>query len=360
MIDFHDVANLSSLPVVDLHNIRLPTNGTQCETPLSCQKHFKRSDACKEHYETLLSAAATVGTLVQCPYGFASYRVDLDRLQIAITSLIPHPRLGGPQESALAKTHSANKTSVDAIKGIERQLRKLERHLEELEKRTIEGHAVALHEIRKLNAKIKQSSERLCMDESPLDPERATPQLVTVWKSSELMSLQFDIIEILANESLATLPVSSETEIYRLFDKCARIYDASSQQRRIKLVAPYDFRPVVRVCDKTIAIIPTALIENALKYSLADTPVVIEFYTSKMTCCVDVKNQAILPAALTNEVLKKGVRLGATKEGSGNGLFLAKLVASQHNAKLTVATRPLGDGLTECTFHLAIPTLRMA
>src|SRR4029077_4703726 len=107
--------------------------------------------------------------------------------------------------------------------------------------------------------------------ESPEDLDNASPDLVKIMKASELMSRQFDVIELLANEELATLPLNSVSEVYKLFDKCARIYQTRS--KRITLDAPQGFSPRVDACDKTFPIIPSVLIENALKYSVPESDV---------------------------------------------------------------------------------------
>jgi light-regulated signal transduction histidine kinase (bacteriophytochrome) len=286
--------------------------------------------------------------------------LGLRRIRAAVTAIIPFPRLGGEKERDLAKIYGENKVSLDAIIKVEKTLKRLEEGVENLEKRTVEGHAFALHEIRKLNRTIKQSSERICLEQSPHDPSKADPQLVAIWKSSEIMSLQFDVIEMLANQSLATLPLNSVGQVYRIFDKCARIYNAASPWDRIKLISPYGFNLNIRVCDKTFSIIPTALLENALKYSTPESEINIEFYTNKKMCCVEVKNLARLNGPLTDDVFKKGVRLGTDKEGSGNGLFLAKLVATQHGAKLNVSSRSIREDITECVFRLTIPAMELA
>jgi len=100
--------------------------------------------------------------------------------------------------------------------------------------------------------------------------------------------------------------------------------------------------------------IPTVLIENALKHSVPNSPIEIEFSSEKSFCVVRVSNTCILSRPLTNNVFEKGVRMTEI-EGSGNGLYLARLVAEQHDANLSVSTENLGGGAMECTFAFCIP-----
>src|SRR5258708_6369598 len=193
MLEYNDISGMCPLPTVNLDNIDVPDDGLSCNTPPACRRHFEKGNACREHYERLLADSSANGNLLQCPFGFSSYRIDLGRLRLAVTSILPYPRRGGEKEQALQKTNADSKISVDALRRLEEKLRRIERNVSGLEARTIEGYAFALHEIRKLNRTVKQSSERLCLKDSPLDPERADPQLVAIWKSSEIMSLQFDV-----------------------------------------------------------------------------------------------------------------------------------------------------------------------
>lgn len=358
MLKFAALSGMSPLPIVDLDAISQPIDGLVVPTPEQCRRHFKKGDACRNHYEKLAADSDTDCTLVQCPFGFASYPFRSKNLHIALTSVVPYPRLGGDAERAAAKATPDSKIPAERIPQVEKMIKEVEERVENLERATVDGQSVALHEIRKLNRTIKQASERMCLAESPHDPDRANRELVAIWKSAEIMSLQFDVIEILANESLVRLPVNSLGEIYRIFDKCARIYNCALESNRIRLVAPSGFNLQVAVCDKTITMIPTALIENAIKYSLPNSEILIEFYTNRGTCNVEVKNLARLDVPLTDDVFRKGVRLGVEKEGSGNGLYLARLVAAQHHAQLTVSTRKIGFQEFDCIFRLSIPEFR--
>jgi light-regulated signal transduction histidine kinase (bacteriophytochrome) len=212
--------------------------------------------------------------------------------------------------------------------------------------------SMALHEIRKLNSKVKQTAERLCRRESPEDTDDASPDLVKILKASELMSRQFDVIELLANEELAMLPLNSISEVYKIFDKCARIYRTASM--RINLDAPAGYYPRVDVCDKTFPIIPSVLIENALKYSAPASEVRVTFsQDGPHTVTVCVSNVSLLAAPLTDAVFERGYRGPTDTDGSGNGLYVAQLVAKQHGATIRLDTSGIPNGRTRVTFCLS-------
>lgn len=202
---------------------------------------------------------------------------------------------------------------------------------------------------------MKQEAERLCRAASPKDPDRANPALVSIWKSSDLMSFQFGILELIANETLADLPLNSNSQIYRIFDKCIRIYELTATDKKIQLRLSGD-SPTALVCDKTFPIIPTVLIENAIKYS--ENGEVIEIRIANVSGTkrtrITVQNVTARSPMLA-EIFSKGVR-GASG-GLGIGLYLANLVAKQHSSELTLDRQLVGANQERFTFSFEIPTI---
>jgi K+-sensing histidine kinase KdpD len=64
---------------------------------------------------------------------------------------------------------------------------------------------------------------------------------------------------------------------------------------------------------------------------------------------VRVSNLARLKAPLGNAVFDRGYRGATDKDGSGNGLYVAQLVARQHGSQLWVENAPV-EGGTRVTF----------
>ena len=350
-----DLTVISPLPIVNLQSIGCPSDGLLIDTPKTCRRNFHQSEGlCRRHYEGIASSPDMIGKFVPCPYGFTSYVTAVGRQILCFTSIIPFPRNGTEKERTQARRHPECRQSREAVLRASKFLNEAGARAEKIESRILEQYALSLHEIRKLNRTVKQQAERLCKESSPDDPDVADPRLVRIWKTSEIMSQQFDVIEILANERLASLPCNSVSEIYRIVDKCVRIYRHAGHS--IDLRSPsFDFHPRIHVCDKTFHIIPMVLIENALKYSVQDSEIVIEFSRSRRLIAVTISNVAILGSEITDRVFERGYRGSSDVEGSGNGLYLARLVAKQHNATLTVSTRRLQHGQWLCRFCLTIP-----
>jgi K+-sensing histidine kinase KdpD len=326
--------HLSPLPIVDLTKISAPFHGWALKRHSYCTKKFLQNDACRSFYSSL-AAKTGPGGLVQCPFGFSAYRFDLAGKPYAVTGLIPFPRMGGDQEKARAKDYPDAKISFEEVTKITENLDASERARLNSVDQTLQSYPSALHEIRKYNRTVKQEAERLCMAFSPSDPDKADPRLVSIFKCSELMSLQFEVLELIANQSLVTLPLNFRSEVYKVFDKCVRFLQSTDLARQKNIVLKIEgASPIAKVNDKTFHIIATVLIENAIKYCKPQTEILIRIKQLSPTRCeVAVNNIAPHVEVLPN-IFEKGVRVNNDGTGMGYGLFLAQQVARQHGTEI--------------------------
>ncbi len=335
------IKHLSPFPIVDLRNIAVPEDGCFVQTTEFCKRKFKEETKCKAFY-TEIAKTAIQQEIKQCPYGFACMAFDLNGAPHAMTGFIPHPRLGGEAEQRRAKDNPHAKVAIE-------QLQKASAKLSEAEKQRVEAlgsHAKnypqAIHEIRKLNRNIKQEAERILTDPA-LDSKHRNP-LITIQKSSEMMSYQFEILDLLANETLAGLVLNTDSEIYRMVDKCVRIYEPLAISKDIRLNLEGDGinkAPIwSRVCDKTFPIIPTVLIENAIKHSLPQTSIIVRVKRLNPTLAQFSIRSIGQRMTSVIDVFQKGVTGGTPSSGQGFGLYLAQLVAKQHGAEIEFARIP--------------------
>ena len=180
--------------------------------------------------------------------------------------------------------------------------------LERLEESTVKQYAMALHEIRKLNRSVKQNAERYCKSLRPDDPDAADKEIVHIKKCAELMSAQFDAIELLANESLSELPLANTINVYKIFDKVVRIHNLDSD-RRITLRGQYDASPTINACDKTFPIIPSVLVSNCQRYSVPSTEINVDVRQDSKHCYVTVMNTARDIPGLNDSIFNKATRV---------------------------------------------------
>lgn len=358
MNPFERLASQSPLAIIDLSHPEKPLDGLFAKISRTCLQNLDKGETCKRHYEELARSLSVHGKLVQCPYGFASVAFRAGEVFAALTGFVPYPRLGGAKERIVAKRHPDIKVSAEAAQKAISGLVQSNSHFLQLEKNVLEGHSMALHEIRKFNRTIKQTAERLCKKASPDDPDRAPKELVTIYKTSELMSNEYDVIEILADASQANLPLNTVSELYRIFDKCVKIYNAIAGGRRILLRAPSNYFPRIAANDKTLHILPSVFIENALKYSKpgSDVRISLEPDSYDEHCIVTVINDSEGQQQLDDRVFQRGFRANSLRDGSGNGLYVAQLIAKQHGTQIRVESCILSSTSVRHTFKVPFKT----
>lgn len=350
-----DPTSLSPLPSVNLGSIQLPSHGLLIGRNAYCTKQFAKGTACRDFYRSLTSLNTPQDRPIQCPFGFSAYPFTLGGNRVATTGFVPFPRGGGEAERQRAKAFPETKIAFEAVRRLSQALVAAEDDRIFSIAEQLKKYPSALHEVRKLNRTIKQEAERLCRAQRPNNPDAADASLVSIWKSSELMTYQFGILELIANETLAELPRKTPSEIYRIFDKCARIYELTATDKSLTIDLHGD-SPTAMVCDKTFPIVPTVLIENAIKYSVREEVITIRVRaeSKENTCKISVSNISPKAPALS-DILAKGVR--GKSGGLGVGLYLADLVAKQHGSFLVVNREPVGNNYERFTLSFDLATV---
>jgi len=351
---YDTLSKISPFPTVNLNKVSLPLDGLLMEIPAICNKLYFRDDKCRLHYESL-STSNMSRLLKQCPHGFSSIPFEINNNRIALTGIVPFPRLGGELERSVAKLNPLSKLDTNKLYDAINALIQLVENVDLLENSIVKNQAMALHEIRKLNRRIKQTAERICTSQNPAEPDLADTELVQIWKTSEIMSQQFDIIEILAGRTLTELPVDRVIEIHKILLKCVKIYDPF-KAGTFKISCLSTYHPKIYACIKTFPIIFTVLIENAIKYSTGGSPTHIKIVANGSLCEISVSNISEY-AMIDSSIFKRGARGITDKDGSGNGLYVAQLVARQHRSNISVETLPIQNGKMVCTFKISFQTV---
>lgn len=353
MAEYSEILALSPLPMVDLDEISLPNDGFYVSLPAVCKRNWNKNLACIEHYKSVrVTAALSPSGLVQCPYGFSSFPIKTAGKNVALTALIPFPRLGGAHENQLSKTNKNSRIERSSIERIADGIKRIDLNIKSLETETVRRYSVAFHEIRKLNRNVNQTAERLCRAENSSVPEAANPELVKIWKTAEIMVKQFEVMELLANEELTKLPLVSHSDPYKLFDKCIRVFGTLDSSKRIIIKSSPAYRVNILVCDKTFPIIATVLLQNAIKYSQPHSEIRVFIEGSSDLCKITVTSVSDGQELLNNSIFQRGVRGATETQGSGNGLYLAQLVARQHGTRISVESTPIDLKSVRHTFTI--------
>jgi hypothetical protein len=326
-----EIISISPLPILLVGGSDRPSSGTMVPLSSYCSRKYEESNQCKEHYAKM--GEQPLGKCVQCPHGFSSCAIEIGSARYAFTGFVPFPRQGGAQEKLIANTHPRHKVSKESLTRYAECLQNVYDNLLLAGEAVIRQYSFALHEIRKMNRNVKQNVERIIMEkQSGHQIEDAA--LTSVYKAAEMMSRQFDVIEFIANESMAKLPLKSTSNLYQLFDKCAHMYT----DRKIVLRSTTQSDVLVSACDKTLPIIPTVLLQNAMKYSLKGSDIEVDIGVESGYGRVRVQNRVVPGTVIDQKVFIRGFRGVADDDGSGHGLYLAEKVASQHHGTIEIAS----------------------
>lgn len=330
-----DVFKLFLYPFSDLTELgssRTIENGSLVSLSRFCSRRCKTDENCSAHYNQL-KASPQLGWH-PCPYGYSSYTFSLANQKLAITGLVPFPRMQIEKERNRAKDSPEQKVARQSVENNVRVCKQMLDHVSASVSAEVTRNLAALHEVRKYNRTVRQNLERMCIDQSKYDPDAADPNLVRVWKLSELMSAQFDILSLIADGNLASLAPNTNSEVYRIFDKCAKIYRIIARDKSMKLILKGD-SPRAMVSDKTFPIIPTVLMDNAIKYGSSGGSIDVEIKIIGISRFrVSVANDVPKDKMTPRDPFQKGVRGDDQTEGSGIGLYLAQQVAHQHGSKI--------------------------
>jgi signal transduction histidine kinase len=204
--------------------------------------------------------------------------------------------------------------------------------------------------------------ERVCNEMSPKDPDAAPVDLVRAHRASALISVQLDALDLLANPAAAMSFEARRWVLYKTVDKMVHIYQVIGENRAVDLRLSGASTSQALMDHRTIHIIPSVFIDNALKYSHRGEVVYVrvwdEFRGNTPVISVEVRSHG--PVATKEEEDNLFVRRGrgqaarGVSEGSGIGLTLAKIVADQHNGWISAIQQPLSGGRAEWKFKFQI------
>jgi signal transduction histidine kinase len=350
----------SPFPIVDLTSPEPPSSGLHYPRANICNHQFSKG-RCREFYSKL----KTDFKPTQCPYGFTVWPLLLGTKPLAITSVIASPGLGGDAERARIQEFPKSRVDPSRVKAwgeaIQRLITNGEKEREEEFVRRLE----ALHEIRRFNQIIKTNMERACENESPNDLDSATVELVRAHRASGLISLQLDALDLLANPAAAMTFMPKRRVLYRVVDKVCRIYRVLAETKGVRLRLTGYSTSDAQLDERTIHIIPSVFIDNAIKYSSENETIDVRVKddTGSDGPFIEVSVQSNGPAATEEEAARlfrsRGRGEGARRvaQGSGIGLTLAKIVADQHHGKITASQKVMSAERSEWTFSFKIPRL---
>ena len=352
----------SPFPVTDCDSPVLPVSGMVFETPRHCQRVFGKGE-CVAFYGSI----ARVSGRMLCPHGFSVWRFDLADRRLAASGLVANPRIGGEKERVRAKEARSNHVSAEAVESWIRRVREFVETGEAEREKEFSRRLEALHEIRRFNQIIKTNMERVCTAASPngKDPDRAPADLVRVFRASALISVQLDALDLLANPASAMSFKPRDWVFYRVVDKMVRIFEVLAEGRGVRMTLSGSSTAKILADERTIHIIPSAFIDNAIKYSKRGGNVGIHVgegvRDNRHVVTCSVRSEGPPASAEEEQRLFKcrgrGEAARAMAEGTGVGLALAKVVSDQHGGTVFAVQRRTGPERSEWQFSCEIPVV---
>ncbi|WP_240360612.1 sensor histidine kinase [Pyxidicoccus caerfyrddinensis] len=355
--NFEDLLlTLSPYPVVRLSDVQLPVDGALVPAPPYCRKVFPLGK-CQEHYKSLAASKET-GTRT-CPYGFLTQRTQIGDCEIALTALLT-PEAEGYRK--LKKDAPASNISAKLLEEKIRRFSDAANQLVRISRKGGNSYIEALHEVRRLNQTVKVIMERSVM---ALKEGRPVLQgdIVRAEKASEMMSLHMDALDLLANPSLLEKAPLRGFVLYQLVDKICHVYKPRADERRIGFLLTGKSFSAIKADDRTFYIIPSVLIDNAIKYGPPETMVEVRVFEGAMNNLPSVgfSVSSIGPPSSKAEEARmirqrgRGQMAAASADGSGQGLYLAGLIARHHGASLSFTQRQVGVDRSEWEFRFETP-----
>jgi signal transduction histidine kinase len=151
---------------------------------------------------------------------------------------------------------------------------------------------------------------------------------------------------------MRVLPLDSTVNLFDLAFKLKRVYEGKAKDRELNIRLE-GVRAVITGSQKSFPIVPAVLIENAIKYAVPGTTVLVDVSANDGVAELSVTNAAretIDPV----RCFERGVRFSKSTEGSGFGLYIAKEIVTAHGGTIRCES---ADGTVTMTISLPLKTV---
>lgn len=242
-------------------------------------------------------------------------------------------------------------TDLNDKKQLENQIENLKRKLDEKEK-TEELIEDLLHELRRVNREVKRISGSIITDNTSDD-------IKTLWALTNLLSMRMSTFDYEVNpqvlEDSVRYPIKIYPRIERVYKSLRSMYKDKKVDVKIKGNSLDRYKSTDLV-DIALFIV----IDNAFKYALENTPVVIGFEKIKKenTLRVKITNTAVLPDDdemnnLTERTYRGRNTRNAVK-GRGLGLNIFKKICEASGLSYGIYLNRNGATPTQGDFIVSI------
>lgn len=206
----------------------------------------------------------------------------------------------------------------------------------------IEGLDNTFHELRKINKQLKSQVESLIFQSdistpNEIDIEKINYFSKNIFHSSQLFSIRLNTYDFTLNPEIPLREEKTKMCVHRKFTKISYHLREYAYNKNIRINISGESYGFINGND-VFELLPYLLLDNALKYSMPNKNIEVNFDEIGSQLSVTIKSFSIRPDNHEINNLKvRGYRGRNTEgvQGQGIGLYLADAICHLHNIDLT-------------------------
>ena len=212
------------------------------------------------------------------------------------------------------------------------------------------------HELRTPLTSIQGYTSRLLRTDIVIDEETKIKSLRTIKRQSERLKRLIEDLLVIPDIERARIRVSLEPVWISDSVASSITLVKNTQEKEIRNEMPDDFPLVIADKDRAEQVIVN-LVENAVKYSKEDTPIIISGSYNNEEATITVSNQCDkIPEEKLKSLFGKFIRIDdkttRTTRGTGLGLFIVKGLVEAMNGQIKISSTDEIGFKVDVTFKL--------
>jgi two-component system sensor histidine kinase KdpD len=210
------------------------------------------------------------------------------------------------------------------------------------------------HDLRTPLAAIKGATTTLLQKNVTLETSESRDLLQTIYEESE--HLTHIIRNVLDMTRIETKAIKVKKEWESIEEITGAVLNRLSEElgtRKVKVDIPNEI-PLVPFDPLLIEQVLTNLIDNAIKYTPADTPISLTAQMDGESMLMEVADRgAGIPAGEEESIFEKFVRGSTAGGGIGLGLTICRAIVNAHGGRIWVENRPKGGAIFRFTLPIS-------
>lgn len=200
------------------------------------------------------------------------------------------------------------------------------------------------HEVKKLNSSIKDNCDSFfnlfnekqdLYSLSPDEYKMIFDKLKTLYVISSLINLRYTIYDYEKNPNSLITDSPSKIPVHGKFVKCSRVL--KNHKGKNSYISFYGECHKYIIAYSSFELIPFLLLENALKYTLDDNEINVDFEEKNNSLVITIKSMSLycsqndIPYIFDKGYRGKNAEKYSGNKGNGIGLYFVKLLCDLHN-----------------------------